>query len=95
MGSTAKLLVTEPGAIAGKPFVKVSGAAATGDVGGGDRKGRLESEILNDVGVLREIVVDAVAGAHHGLLQRTPGDADARSVVVAVADESAKPDMRR
>ena len=54
------------------------------DIGCGDGERRLEGEILNDGGVLREIVIDAVARADHGLLQWTPGDADARSVIVAV-----------
>src|SRR5256885_10059706 len=61
--------------------------ARRADVGQGDRKGRLEGEILNDGGVLGQIVVQAIASADDGLFQGPPSQPDAGSKIVAVRSD--------
>ena len=84
VGIDRKIVGDEPRRNRGKTVGERERRARARDVGRSLGERRLKREILNDVGVLREIVVDAVAGADDGVFQRAPGDADARSEVVAI-----------
>jgi len=88
LGSTAKLLDTVPWVRRGNRYESERGRAnQAGEIRGirgRAGKGRLKREVLNHGAVLGEVVVDAVAGADHGFLERFPGNADARGKIVAV-----------
>src|SRR5215813_851418 len=50
----------------------------------GDSERRLKCQLLHHGSVLREVVIDSIAGANHRVLKRLPCHTDARSKIIAI-----------
>ncbi len=91
----AEVVGQRPGGGRGETVLQRKRARRAGNVGGGGGKRRLVRHLLDNAVVRPGVVTDAVAGAHHGFLVRSPGDAHARREVVAIRIHQRRRELAR